>query len=111
MIEISQRQQQILLTISQWGLLQSSDVHARLEATGVQVSAVTIKRELSEMVRNGVLTVSGVGRSTSYNLTSVGRLILIVDPHVYCAIDPDKRYGQDSYNFDLMANLPPRLSP
>lgn len=109
MIQTTKRQQQILLIIAQWGVLQSSDIHARLEATGVQVSAVTIKRELSEMVKIGVLTVSGVGRSTSYNLTSVGRLFLVVDPHVYCAIDPDKRYGLESYNFYLFSSIPEDL--
>lgn len=109
MIQTTQRQQQILLIIAQWGALQSSEIHAKLESTGVQVSAVTVKRELSEMVKIGVLTVSGVGRSTSYNLTTIGRLFLIVDPHVYCLMEPDKRYGLKSYNFDLFVDIPDGL--
>lgn len=106
MIQTTQRQQQILFIIAQYGGLQSSEIHSKLEASGVHISVVTIKRELSEMAKVSVLAVSGVGRSTSYNLTPVGRLFLIVDPHMYCAIEPDKRYGLTSYNFDLLSSIP-----
>lgn len=47
MMEISQKQQQILAIFLQHNSLSSSQVHSELVKSGVKLSLVTVKRELS----------------------------------------------------------------
>ena len=106
MIEISNRQQRLLAIFLQNGDdLSSSVVHQLFKKKGGVVSLVTIKRELSEMAARGMLIPAGAGRSAKYRLGPVGRLFCNIDAQAYCSIDPDKRYGQKTYNFDRMLLL------
>ncbi len=106
MVELSQKQQKILSIVMVSGTLSSSDVHAEMARTGEDISLVTVKRALSKMSGQGVLAVTGSGRATSYEITALGRIFAAVDAHEYCAVEPDKRYGLDSYNFVLLPALP-----
>ena len=54
---------------------------------------ITVKRALSELAEKGFLSVSGSGRSTSYELSVGGRVLSDIDAKQYVAIEPDKRYG------------------
>lgn len=73
------------------------------------MALVTVKRTLSQMTRDGLLVVSGAGPSTSYQISPLGRISTDVDARAYCAIEPDKRYGLSSYNFELLSALPADL--
>ncbi len=106
MIKLGPKQQKILVIFLEKGEIQSSDVHAEMVKLGEDVSLVTIKRALSEMVSRGVLVAAGSGRSTSYGITAVGRIFVEVDAHKYCSIEPDKRYGMSRYNFELLPAFP-----
>lgn len=61
------------------------------------------------MADAGTLAMSGSGRSTSYNISATGRIFAEIDAHRYCSVEPDKRYGQSRYNFDLLPAFPPDL--
>lgn len=106
MVKLSQKQQKIILLLLEKGVLPSSQIRAEMIKTGESISLVTIKRALSEMARAGFLIVSGSGRSTNYILSAVGRAFADIDAKKYCAIEPDKRFGLNHYNFDLFSALP-----
>lgn len=106
MIRILEKHQKIIQIILEKGVFQSSVIHSEVLKSGEDVSLITIKRTLSDMVSAGILALTGSGRSTRYNLTVPGRVFANMDPVSYCAIDPDKRFGKDKYNFDLFPGLP-----
>lgn len=108
-MNIAPKQQKIISLFLQKGTMQSSDVHAELGKSGEEVSLVTVKRMLSKLAEAGLLTAIGSGRSAGYAISPVGRIFAEVDAHAYCAVEPDKRYGLNRYNFDLLAACPPRI--
>lgn len=109
MVEISQKQQKILSIFLQRGSLSSSHIHSELSEIGEHISLVTAKRELIRMATSGLLVASGRGRSRVYTISVFGRLFNKVDAGVYCAMEPDKRYGLDSFNFNLLSALPSEI--
>ncbi|MEK7518636.1 MAG: Fic family protein [Patescibacteria group bacterium] len=111
MNEISEKQQQLLKIFLQYGEMGSSAVHSRLTADGLRTSLVTVKRALSEMAENGLLVVVGSGRATQYVITTVGRVFADVDVQQYCAVEPDRRYGLEHFNFQLLPELPVDIFP
>lgn len=106
MIKINTKQQQILTVFIENSSLSSSQVHKILAKLGEDSSLVTIKRTLSEMVLGGLLGVAGVGRSTKYRISILGRIFCDIDAKKYSGVDPDKRHGLKSYNFELLPDLP-----
>lgn len=82
--------------------MQSSDVYKEVK----DASLVTVKRILSELAKTGILKISGSGRSTSYALSSAGRIFADTDAKRYASIEPDKRHGMKQYNFDLLSAFP-----
>ena len=107
MIKLDQKHRKILMIILERDAMQSSEIHTELVSrTGEDLSLVTIKRTLSDMVRGGAIVMAGSGRSTSYSISILGRIFAEVDAHAYCSIEPDRRYGISRYNFDLLSALP-----
>lgn len=109
MIKLSKKQQKIIAIILEKGAMGSSGIHAEMTKSGESISLVTIKRVLSEMTGAGILISSGSGRSTSYNISATGRIFAEIDAQRYCAMEPDRRYGQAGYNFDLLPAFPSDL--
>jgi hypothetical protein len=109
MIKLAQKYQKIIAIILEKGPMRSSGIHAEIIKLGEEIALVTVKRALSEMVAQGVVATSASGRSTTYNLSAIGRILAEVDAHRYCSIEPDKRYGASQYNFDLLAFWPPDI--
>ncbi len=106
MNKLSQKQQKIIAIILEKGAMQSSDIYSEMVRLEEDISLITIKRALSGMTGEGILISAGSGRSTSYNISVVGRVFAEIDAKKYCSADPDKRYGLARYNFDLFAALP-----
>lgn len=105
MTELTAKYQKIIVFILKKGAMRSSNVRAEMIKSGDDISLVTIKRALTDMVGLGALIKTGSGRATSYEVTVIGRLFAAIDAHRYCAIEPDKRYGRNRYNFDLWPGL------
>ncbi len=105
MNKMNKREQQIVNFIRSCEKAQSSDVHEYLAKNGEEISLVSVKRALSELESGGVLKIHGAGPATSYTLSEYGKLITPVDAAAYNAIDPDRRYGAKSYDFELFAAL------
>lgn len=109
MLKTSQKQQKIILIFLENGTLSSSELHAKLSKIGEDISLVTVKRALSLLVKQKMLSISGSGRTTSYDLTIAGRIFADIDAKKYCAVDPDKRYGTSRFNFQLFPQLPAEI--
>lgn len=109
MNKLTQKYQKVIIIFLEKGTMQSSDVYAEITKSGENISLVTIKRILSEMTSNGILTQTGSGRSTSYDVSPVGRIFADIDAEKYCSIEPDKRRGLKQYNFDLLPLIPPDI--
>lgn len=108
MIQFSKKQQRIINVFLRHEKLSSSAVHAEI-VKAEAVSLVTVKRMLADLVLEGALKMSGAGRATTYSISALGRNFAAVDAKEYCAIEPDRRYGQRRYNFDLFSSLPDEL--
>lgn len=103
-------EQQLILNIFIKGVeLSSSEVRAELTRLGREISLVTVKRELGELKKMRALKSSGAGRSVKYSISSLGRIFTNVNPKEYCEIEPDKRYGLKSYNFELFGSFSENL--
>ncbi|HOX30455.1 MAG TPA: Fic family protein [Candidatus Paceibacterota bacterium] len=109
MDKLSQKEQIIISILIKNGMMQSSAISGEFNKTGGAVSLVTIKRALTEMAEKKLVAVSGSGRSTGYAITALGRLISDIDAKAYCNVEPDKRYGLSSYNFDLFPAIPTEI--
>lgn len=109
MNKLSPKQQKIIAIILEKGAVQSSAIHREIIKIGEDISLVTVKRALSEMVKRGYLDAVGLGRSVNYIISIVGRIFFDIDTKKYCAIEPDLRYGLDRYNFDLLSGLPKNI--
>ncbi len=106
MVEISQKQQKIISLLLKKGSAQSSEMYAEIKKAGERISLVTVKRVLSEMADEGLVAATGAGRSTRYEVATIGRIFADMSAKEYCTIEPDKRYGLSRYNFDLFSVLP-----
>lgn len=106
MFKSNLKQQKILSIFIKNGTLSSSSIFDELQKLGEKLSLVTVKRSLSEIVELGLLSISGAGPSTSYAISALGRIVADVDAKAYCSVEPDKRYGLDSFNFELLPALP-----
>lgn len=102
-MKINQKQQKILFLILENGTTSSSVVYEKMRELGAEVSLVTIKRALSAMVSANLLTVSGSGPATAYEISNTGRLFIPINAKEYCSVDPDKRFGLSQYNFNLLS--------
>lgn len=103
MQKISQKQQNVIVILLQYSILSSSAIHAELTEKGAEMSLVTVKRTLSAMVKSGLLISEGSGPATKYSVSAAGRLGADVGARDYCAIEPDRRYGLDRFNFELLS--------
>jgi len=106
MKKISPKQQKIIGIFVKEGVISSSEAHDAVLKMGEDISLVTVKRTLSEMTKAGIIIAEGSGRATKYKISAVGRIFAEVDAKKYSSIEPDKRYGLSSYNFDLLPSLP-----
>jgi len=106
MTKINEKQQKILLLFLKQEFLSSSQVHEELTNSGEEMSLVTVKRELSQMTAGRLLVAKGAGRSRGYRIGIPGRIFADINAHEYCAMEPDKRYGSEKFNFELLPGLP-----
>ena len=106
MNKIPQNQQIILNIFIKNEALSSSDIHSELLKQGSDISLVTVKRELSDLKNENLLISTGEGRSVKYKISSLGRLFTNINAKEYSSVEPDKRLGMRSYNFELFKSIP-----
>jgi len=109
MMEPKQEQQEVLSFFIKYGRLSSSELHHKLSQVKVNISLVTVKRQLAVLATINLITPLGKGRARTYVISPLGRIFTNVDATTYCATEPDKRYGLDSFNFDLLGAIPSEI--
>ena len=105
-MNISSREQKIIKTLLRQSNLPSSKIYEELLSMGDDISLVTVKRALSEMVLKELILKDGSGRSSSYEISTLGRIFSDIKAVEYCSIEPDRRYGQNRYNHNLFPSIP-----
>src|SRR3989338_848930 len=106
MKSLAKRDQHIITLPLTHGPMSSSQIYKSLLVLEEKVSLVTVKRALGELDTAGYVHSLGAGRSTKYEITTLGRLFADIDARTYCAAEPDKRLGLGHYNFDLLTEFP-----
>lgn len=101
MNKLTQNQQNILTILLKKDGFSSSIIHEALVTIGTDIALVTVKRELSLMKSLNFIESIGAGRSVVYIVSPLGRLVSDINSTNYCLAEPDKRYGQANYNFNL----------
>jgi fido (protein-threonine AMPylation protein) len=103
---ISERQTVILSLLRKRPDLASSAIGTGLDS---DVATITVKRDLAALVESGHLAKHGGGRSTTYALTTPGKLFTPVDTHAFAAEEPDRRAAFTRYDLELFPSMPATL--
>ncbi len=100
---LNNRQIHILQIIRQNEKISTSEIFSLLKK---EVSLITIKRDVTILLKNKYLEIFGKGRSTKYSISFMGEFLLPIDANLYCKIDPDKRAGaKNRFNFDIFKKI------
>ncbi len=70
----------------------------------------TLKRIIAECVQNGEIIVEGRGRATRYSLSPQALLMMPLDIETYFSDDIDERKVHESFSFDLINNVLPKVN-
>ena len=108
--KLNSRQSQILLycRIGQsYAISQISELIATKQK--VASSAPTLRRDMVTLCDLGFFKQIGSRKSTKYVLNSSKIIFAPIDAHQYCQLDIDRRPGNNSFNFELFADLPSSL--
>ncbi|MCA9359361.1 Fic family protein [Candidatus Kaiserbacteria bacterium] len=107
MHEINSRQIKILEIIKAQKQTSFGFIFGELEN---DYSERTIKRDLTELAKEGYLSTAGGGRSLEYEITFSGRLFLPVDVDLYSRTDLDSRVGVcEKYELMIWEDWPQNL--
>lgn len=69
-------------------------------------SLITIKRDVTFLLKNKYVIKNGEGRATTYSISPTGEILSPIDADKYCEVDPDKRMGaKNKFNFNIFKNL------
>jgi fido (protein-threonine AMPylation protein) len=102
---VNEKQKYILEIIREGEHASSGAIWRKAKQDNKDISLITLKRELSKLVREGYLKKEGLGRATKYSLLARGYIFLPIEAKNYCVVEQDKRRGRESYNFDLFPSL------
>jgi Fic family protein len=74
-----------------------------------QPSSATLKRIIAEAVSDGNIEVVGKGRATRYRLTPQAHVTMPLDLDTYFVNDVDQRKVQETFNFELINEILPKV--
>lgn len=106
---ISPKEQKVLRCLLEKEPFSSSDIYTWLAENGESTSLATVKRSLLHLSKIGAIRSEGMGRATTYHVLVPGRIFADIDAHAYCAIDPDRRFGNTQYLFGLFPSFPANI--
>ena len=70
----------------------------------------TLKRIIAECVQNGDIVVKGKGKATRYSLSAQAHLMMPLNIETYFVNDVDDRKVQESFNFQLIREVLPKVT-
>jgi Fic family protein len=102
------RQRELLLHIKphrQYSIQELKSVLAACDPPITSLAPATLRRDISQLVRDGVLMQLGDRKGTRYTVNLAGQLHTTIDAHRYCELDIDTRSGSRSFNSELFAAI------
>ncbi|MFI3319564.1 MAG: Fic family protein [Rikenellaceae bacterium] len=94
--------EKILLYVTEHPLSSSLEI---FEGAGVEVSYATVRREISKLVADNSLLVTGNRKSSRYSVSPICALLQEIDIATYFEKEVDDRHIIDGYNFELIETL------
>lgn len=101
MIPLTQRQNLILDFLRQNPHGSNRTIKQYVEEKVGELNRITIVRDLDELLKQGLITKEGEGRSISYRLTNSSPLLVPVNVKEYFELSSDRRVAQKQFNFDV----------
>lgn len=80
--------------------LSSKEIHKRLEG---EMSYATLKRALLKLIAENLISATGQGKGTKYQLSKTYELLYPIDTEEYFQKEIDEREIIDSFNFTLIS--------
>lgn len=78
-------------------------------AVTAEISDRTLKRIIADCVKKGYIEITGKGPATSYKLTPQAHVTMPLNLDTYFNRDIDERKIQESFNFDLIREILPKV--
>ena len=75
-----------------------------------KVSSATLKRAISEAVKQNLIHVTGKGKATKYNITPQAHVLITLNIDTYFEKEIDERIVQQGFNFDLIQQILPYVT-
>ncbi len=105
---MSDNDKQILSFLAERPHCSSTDI---LDGLSEPISLATIKRVLSFLQLQGLVTKSGNGKATKYRLSDQYTIVSPVDLDQYFQKEVDQRAGRRDYNHELISNVLRDIQP
>lgn len=96
------KREQILSFIKAHPASSSSEI---FEGAGVSAAYATVRRELSKLVADSVVIVTGKAKSSRYSISPSYQLFMPIDVETYFQQEVDERKINQQYNFELISTL------
>lgn len=99
---ISKRQQEILEFIRMNPMLSSSEINNNI---GFTMSSATLKRDISDLVALGFISILGKGKGSKYIISDSYKLLFPINLDEYFSKEVDEREINESFNFEFFQQL------
>jgi len=104
---IDSRDQKILEFIKNSGTCSSKEIHDNVD---ISVSYATLKRILSKLITENILSSVGQGKGTKYTISPTFKLIEPIDIDKYYEKEIDERDINEGFNFSIISEVLARHS-
>ena len=101
-MQLSSRQQEIINIVA---AKEGASISAIKEHLREDVSIPTLNRELATLVAGNLLSKTGKGRATSYEVSSFYKVFAPFDATGYFDQEPDTRHAQTNFNLKILSIL------
>ena len=103
-MKLKNRTIRILYALATGGDRATKDIITAL-ASDLDVSAITLQRDLAALTKSNLILRTGSGPSTKYSITAKGRIFLPVNAKLYCEELPDTRIKPTGYDFNFFHQI------
>ena len=99
---LDDRAEQVIDFLQKNGECSSKDIY---EGAAVSISYATLKRTLSQLVKDKLISTTGKGKATKYVISSLYEVIRPIDMNGYYEQEIDERTIKDTFNFSMMTKV------
>ena len=87
------------------GTISANELLEKLEKQGIEISKITLNRDLKSLESEGLITREGESKATKYKLSNKYKLLRKIDFQDYFSVDSDDRKVQEEFNFEIFPDL------